>query len=49
MPHYDVDTKMPDEPSFIFEGLEPCAGKLASTVLRRVAISNGRHLSDKLT
>jgi len=30
-----------------FERLEPCAGKLARTVLRRVVVGNGRHLSDQ--
>jgi len=29
------------------ERLEPCAGKLARTVLRRVVVGNGRHLSDQ--
>ena len=30
------------------ERLEPCAGKLARTVLRRVEAGNGFHLSDSI-
>jgi len=30
------------------ERLEPCAGKLACTVLRRVVVGNGHYLSDSI-